>query len=311
MLILLENRKFEVLEDIYKITKDIDYNFIKPEQAFAVRANRVGSHNFTSMDVARVAGQAIIDAYMESRQKRLKVNLDEPDVIIRVDVIHDEVFVGVDTTGDNALHKRWYRVYHHPASLNASIAASLIRLAGWNENKVLLDPMAGGGTILIEAALMGRNIATGKNRDFAYFKIFGEILSEEHEKEIFMDLYGIEKYRKHVVGATRNARAAGVADTIKFLQGDATKLEGIEANTVVTNPPYGLRIGSKRIIEELYSGFLDSLQNVLSDDATVVIITSNDKILRKYAEVLGYVIEEEIGVKYGNLDTAVFKLYLQ
>ncbi len=263
------------------------------------------------MDVARVAGQAVIDTYLESRQKRLKVNLDEPDVIIRVDVIHDEIFIGIDTTGDDALHKRWYRVYKHPAPLNASIAASLIRLADWNENKVLLDPMAGGGTILIEAALMGRNIATGKNRDFAYFKIFGEVLPEEDEKEISMELYGIEKYRKHVVGAIRNARAAGVADTIKFLQDDATKLEGIEADTVVTNPPYGLRIGSKRIIEELYSGLLASLQNVLNDDGVAVIITSNDEILRKYAKTLGYIIEEEIGVKYGNLDTVVFKLHLQ
>jgi tRNA (guanine6-N2)-methyltransferase len=113
------------------------------------------------------------------------------------------------------------------------------------------------------------------------------------------------------VGAIRNARAAGVADTVKFLQGDATKLEGVEADIVVTNPPYGLRIGSKRIIEELYSGFLASLQNVLNDNGTAVIITSNDKILRKYAEALGYKIEEKIEVKYGNLDTAVFKLHLQ
>lgn len=306
---MLACEEFQRLEDIYRIVKNIEFDFIKPEQSFAIRANRVGEHEFTSIDIARVAGQAVIDSYMESKGIRLGVNLDEPDIIIRVDVIQNEIYVGLDTTGDDALHKRWYRVYQHPAPLNTAIASAMLKLAKWNENKVLFDPMCGGGTIPIEAALMGRNIPIGKKREFAYFKIFGKEFPEIEEKENHIEIYGMEKFLKHILGAIENAKEAGVNDTIKFFRGDATNINiDVGIDIVVTNPPYGLRIGSKRIIEDLYNGFLNSLRNVLNENATIVVITSEYEILKEKALLYGYKIQEEIKVRYGNLDTIIFKM---
>ena len=308
VLILIENTCIDELKDIYTCMKSLDYSFIKPYQSFAIRSLRVGKHDFTSIDISREAGQGVIDSYMLSKGHRLKVNLDNPDVIIRVDLIHDELFVGLDTTGDNALHKRWYRVYNHPAPLNTAIASSMIRLSGWKEEKVLLDPMCGGGTIPIEAAMKMRDIPPGKNRKFAYFNFMGKILPDYTEKEIFSPIYGFDRFRKHVNGAIENAKEAGVLDTIQFMKKDFLKVEDFEANFIITNPPYGLRIGKKRIIEELYTGLFERAVNVLKGDSILVLITPHKGLVEEIIAKLGFTTLDMIPVKYGNLDTTIFKL---
>lgn len=270
----------------------------------------MGEHNFTSIDIGKVAGQAVIDSYIESHGHRLKVNLDEPDVIIRVDVIQNEIFIGLDTTGDDALHKRWYRIYSHPAPLNASIAASMLKIAEWKKEETIFDPMTGSGTIPIEAALAGRNIATGKNREFAFFKIFDMELPPQKENKDIMEIYGMEKFRKHIEGAKENARAAGVDDTIHFFQGDATKFSDMEADVIITNPPYGLRIGSKRMIEKLYTGFLSKAKEILCDEGRIVAITASHREMMEAAKKNGFIIEEKIAVKYGDLDAVIFKMHI-
>lgn len=311
VMVLLRFEKFENLDDIYKIVKGIDFCFIKPDRSFAIRPSRVGEHDFTSLDVGRVAGQAVIDSYMESKGVRLKVNLDEPDIIIRVDVINDEVYVGLDTTGDYALHRRGYRIYDHPAPLNPVIASALVMLSGWGCDEILVDPMCGSGTILIESAMMCRNIPPQKFReDFQFTKIWGRdpldrIKSEIVENKVELDLVGIEKFRKHLIGARINSEKAGVLDTVDYVQGDATRLCLKRADVIVTNPPYGLRIARKGVIEELYEGFLRSARDIVD---RIVTITAEHRILKEKAEEVGYDILEERWVRYGGLNTKVFVL---
>jgi tRNA (guanine6-N2)-methyltransferase len=320
VMILLKFEEFEkiTLDDIYKSVYEIDWTeWIKKEQSFAIRPLRAGEHDFTSMDVGRIAGQAVIDTYKNAKGVRLKVNLDNPDVIIRVDVILNELIIGIDTTGDEGLHRRGYRVYNHPAHLNASIASSLIKLSNWKDNEVLLDPMCGSGTILIEGAMIKRNIPPGKFRDdFAFIKIFGrealnEIKSQIVENKKTLKLYGVEKFKKHIDGAVKNAENVGVADTIKFIEGDATELEKIglkEVDVVIANPPYGIRIGGKRMVRNLYNNFLNALKKITHDESRIIIITAEDKILRNASINNNYKIKEEFRVMYGGLDTVVFVL---
>jgi len=309
IMVLLAVERFESLDDIYRIVRGIDFSWIRPDQSFAIRPLRVGEHDFTSLDVGRVAGQAVIDGYMESRGVRLKVDLDEPDVIIRVDVIFDEVYVGIDTTGDEALHRRGYRVYDHPAPLNPAIASALVMLSGWKEDEVLIDPMCGSGTILIEAGMIGRNVPPQKLReDFAFTKVFGRELLEEVkgdfvERDVDLTLVGVERFRKHLKGGRMNSRKAGVY--VEFVQGDATRLCLREGDVAITNPPYGLRIARKGVIEDLYEGFLRELKGIVD---RVVVITAEMRVLKEKALELGYEIAEELWVKYGGLDTKVFVL---
>ncbi len=310
VMILLEVERFESLDDIYRIVRNLDLDWIKPDQSFAIRPLRVGEHDFTSLDVGRVVGQAVIDSYMEARGVRLRVNLDEPDVIIRVDVIFDEVYVGIDTTGDEALHRRGYRVYNHPAPLNPTIASAMVMLSKWRPEEILVDPMCGSATIPIEAGMIGKNLPPqAKRRDFQFVRIFGyDLLRKVIESMNFIDremtLVGVERFRRHLLGAKLNCREAGV--DVHLIQGDATEPCLKEADVIITNPPYGLRIARKGLVERLYEGFLKSAREMTE---RLAVITAEDRIFREKALKLDYVIEREIWVKYGGLDTRIFLLH--
>lgn len=315
VILLLRAVRFEKLEKkddldhVYRAIRDLDFSFLQ-ERSFAIRSMRIGSHEFTSMDVARVAGQAVIDSFLENYGKRLRVDLTNPDVIIRVDVVHKELLVGIDTTGDDALHKRWWRVYNHPAHLNSNIACAMIKIAEWSRNESLVDPMCGSGTIPIEAAMIGRDIPPGKNRDFAFLKIDWQedlnfIVSRWKESKERIEIYGIEKFRKHLEGARKNAENAGVADTVNFFLGDATKLEG-EYDCIIVNPPYGLRIAKKGVIKTLYEKFVEAAKRCMHDESRLVIITSEYELIKSVFEKTGLIISEERYVRYGGLATKLF-----
>ena len=315
VVLLLKESRVENLDEVYKEIRELDFSIIKPHQSFAVRSKRVGVHDFTSIDIARVAGQAVIDSYLASKAVRLRVNLDEPDVIVRVELIDSTLLVGIDTTGDEGLHKRGYRVYQHPAPLNATIAASMIRLSGWERNEVLVDPMCGSGTILVEAAMIARNVPPGKFRDeLAFTRIFGDELLEEvkdyRERDFTPTLVGIERFEKHIRGAKQILEFTGF-DFVRLVKGDATRLdELLEAEGVdvmVTNPPYGLRIGKKGIIHDLYSKFLCSASRVLREEGRIVMITPEKELVRNLARTTGYSVEER-PVAYGGIDAGIFVL---
>ena len=318
LFLLLHRGRFECLRDIYRVARGLDYTpVIGPEQSFAVRAERVGQHDFTSMDVAAEVGQAVIDSYMASRGVRLKVDLDEPDVEIYVFVRDDEFLIGLNTTGPS-LHKRGYRVYKHPAALRTSVAAAMLYLADWKGEGSLLDPMCGGGTIPIEGALMARRFPPGAFRGhaFSFLKLPMADVEEfarrreralaDASEELF-NITGIDKFRAVLLGAEKNASSAGVADTVRFLLGDATRLEEFvrEAPThVVVNPPYGVRM-RPRSLKRLYHGFLSSLSRV-SPGCRLVLITAAKKTFRRAAEAVGVEVLDEKPIRHGELWASIF-----
>lgn len=300
---LLARRKAKKLDDIYRIVRELDFSMIKPDWSFAIRPTRTGEHDFTSIDIARVSGQAVIDSYIAERGVRLKVNLEEPDVIIRCDLIDDDLTVGIDMTGDDGLHKRRYRIYQHPAPLNPAIAASLVYLSGWSSDFSLLDPFCGSGTILFEAGMIAKNTPICKYRkDFAFRKFF-DYLPEISEREVPLRLYGVEKFRKHIEGAKKIADYVGIHPM--FIQGAAERMNEYisEVDYIVTNPPYGMRVGKKGIIERIYSGFLGSASLVLRK--RMVAITSEMRIFEKYAAE-HFSTVKRYDVRYGDLMTGVY-----
>lgn len=319
LILLLEKSHFYTLNDIYNIAKNLDYTWcISKDQTFAVRTERIGKHNFTSIDVSSIVGKAIIDSYMSAKRIRLKVNLSNPDVEIFCRVRFNEFYIGVNTTGES-MHKRNYRVYNHPAALRTTIAASMILMSNWRRDKILMDPMCGGGTIPIEAALMARNMPPGifrRHYSFYKLKFMNDIpiktIINELQSNLNNNIYPIyagDISNKHIEGAKRNAKSADVLDTIKFMICDAMKLEeyGIAPDFVIVNPPYGLRLSRYEYVDKrLYPNFLKALKKVASG-GVLVIISNRYKRLSELFKELGYEILEEKFVMHGNLPGKIFK----
>ncbi len=319
VVLLLSSGRFENLNDLYEMARSVNYSeLIDSSQSFAVRAERHGEHNFTTLDIASRVGQAIIDSFMADRGCRLRVNLDNPDVEFLCLVRGDEFILGLNTTGES-LHKRHYRVYDHPAALKTTIASAMIKISGWKPREPLLDPMCGGGTIPIEAALMARGVPPGffRGDDFAFLKLRfldmgefedfkAECLSKvSHER---FQIYGFDKFRRYVDGAVRNARSAGVEDTISFAVRDAMKLRNFldfSPEHVITNPPYGIRMRSGRM-NIFYKSFLRSLRNVASG-STLTLITAAKRCFVEAAEAVGVKIIGRREVFHGDIQATIFK----
>ncbi len=313
--ILLYRGRVESLEDIYNVVYNLDWNFINENFSFAIRPLRVGEHNFTSIDIGRVAGEAVIKRYLKDKNVRLKVNLDEPDVIIRVELIFDELLIGLDTTGDIALDKRGWRVFNHPAHLNATIASALIYLSNWKDDEKLLDCMCGSGTIPIEGALIKRNIPPGvfrlKKYGYQFLKLYGdEILNKikVNQNNNIYNIVGIDKNKKYLLGARQNAlNAANILETITFKEGDAENLRE-DFDVLIVNPPYGIRMGRKGYIKKLYTNFLKSAKENMHGDSRIIVITAEIKFMEEAIYKNNLEIKERFRVKFGGLDTEVFYL---
>ncbi|HDO20347.1 MAG: THUMP domain-containing protein [archaeon GB-1867-097] len=274
------------LEDIYhnilKLNSLEDY--LNSKVTFAVRCERLGKHEYTSIDIARVAGKALQDSFPITR--RPKVNLDFPSIIFRVDVIGTSCFIGVCTTGDRSLHRRGYRIYDHPAALKSTLAAALIFLSEVSSNSLVVDPMCGGGTIPIECAFLN-----------PYLKRI---------------IQGFDISPKHIHGAKLNALAAGVHHKISFQVADAKKLDEIvncNIDRIICNLPYGIRVGRKSFLKKLYSDFLFSTLKVLSSDGKITLLTTQAKLMKNLLGEIGSLkLKCERIVGHGNLNPHIFLL---
>ncbi len=318
LMLVLGRGEARGLDEIYKLAKSIDYfEVLRLDQSFAVRTTRVGEHEYTSVDVSAVVGQAIVDSFVEAKGARPRVNLKNPDVEVGVYVRDDEVVIGVNTTGES-LHKRNYRVYDHPAALKTTLAAGMLMISGWR-GEGLLDPMCGGGTIVIEAALMARGFPPGFFRkDLAFTRLALhdpkahreelERALEGANREVY-EVYGFDVSPKHVAGARLNALSAGVHDTISFDVRDATKRDtyrGLDVRHVVVNPPYGIRQSRPKAVRELYAKLLRVLSDELSG-TTLTIIVGPWRAFEGALEGSDCDVLEVRDVRHGDLPAKVYK----
>ncbi len=173
--LLLGLGRASTLQDVRAFAQAVPFHaYLHPEQRFAVRAQRHGSHDFTSMDVAREVGSAVVERVQAHTGQRIRVDLETPDVEIMVELSNDWLLLLLNTSGP-PLHRRHHRAFQHFAPLLPTLAAALLRLSTFPRNvDLLLDPMAGGGTIPIEAALLVRNVAPGlllPERQLALFRL--------------------------------------------------------------------------------------------------------------------------------------------
>ncbi len=323
LFILLVRDRFNDLKDLRRLASSIDYTeFIDPKSSFAVRADRVGKHDFTSIDVKREVGAGIIESYKESTGIRLKVNLDNPDVEVYALVRDSEFVLGINTTG-TSLHRRGYRVYNHPAALKTTLAAALVILTEISDDEPFLDPMCGGGTIAIEAVHKVRKYPIILFRyDYAFRKlrIYDPIAESLVEEELLSNVrlsksptYCVDISDKHLEGARANALAGRVYDVMRFIRGDSTHSRTYElikgevgsVKHVALNPPYGMRFHNPRKIPMFYKEFLRVVSSELSG-ANVALITAAVKAMEWAVNEVGVKVVKRINVMHGGLPARIY-----
>ena len=181
-------------------------------------------------------------------------------VLFRID--RDHCTLSLDSSGEH-LHRRGYRTESLEAPLRETLAAALLRLSGWKKNESLVDPLCGSGTIPIEAALFASGVAPGLRRSFAFLDwptadpaLWQRLLGEAAERVRSPDrpIRGSDIDAEAVWIARRNAERAGVSDIVEFERKDMDELPPQEGSgLLLTNPPYGKRIGERRRLRTLYA----------------------------------------------------------
>lgn len=251
-------------EELYDNTRKIDWSsFIPFGSEFPVaKASSIKSKLFSTPDIQSIVKKAVVDSLREKYLEKGRLKEDKEKYPIFVFIHKDKVVLSIDTTGV-ALHKRGYREKSNKAPIRETLAAGLVYLTPWKKNRTLVDPMCGSGTILIEAAMIGLNMAPGLNREFISEKwrtidkkIWWDLRREAFEKlEDNKDfkLRGYDIDEESIKIAKENAEIAGVQDYIDFEVADVRYFKSNEDyGIIITNPPYGERLEDDEVVKVLY-----------------------------------------------------------
>lgn len=267
-------------DEVYDICRAIDWkDYMDVNTSFSVDAV-VNSEDFRhSKFVAYKVKDAIADSFRDSEGKRPNVSVANPDIMFHIHISNEDCSLSLDSSGES-LHRRGYRQDTLEAPLNEVLAAGMLLIAKWNGQCDFIDPMCGSGTIPIEAALIARNMAPGLFRSrYAFEKwtdfdknLFETIYNDDSDERPFEGtISGFDKDPKAILAARRNAKAAGLADSIHFEVRDIRNFEPVKSKTLmVTNPPYGERL-KEGDIPELYATLGERLKHAFSGSEAWVI----------------------------------------
>jgi len=249
-------------DELFEKTKALPWPDLLPENAsFPVDGKSVQSTLFSISDCQALVKKAVV----ESMKKRCGIEWfkeDGPLYRIEISMLKDIATLTIDTSGAG-LHKRGYRVAGSEAPLKETLAAALVLIARWQPDIALIDPLCGSGTIPIEAALIGQNIAPGMNRTFVSEQWpniprehWREARKETHDRADYnreLDLAGTDINSDLIEIARKNAVEAGVDELIHFQAKPLAELSSRKKyGKVICNPPYGERLSSLKEVEDLY-----------------------------------------------------------
>lgn len=249
-------------DDLFEQTKAIPWErFLPVDAEFPVAGKSVKSTLYSVPDCQAIVKKAIVER-LKIAYKRIGF-FDEsgPLFKLEVSILKDKVTLTIDSSG-TGLHKRGYRLAQGDAPLKETLAAALVKVSRWNPNRPFVDPFCGSGTIAIEAAMIGQNIAPGYNREFLSEEwpwinknIWDQVREEAEDLAKYdqpLDISGFDYDPRMIKVAQENAAGAGFMDLIKFQTCDVRDLtlEGLNG-VMVGNPPYGERLGEVEDAEEI------------------------------------------------------------
>lgn len=281
-------------DELFEGVKKIDWAAYLPYDAVfnVVKASSVSSKLFSPSDIQRIVKKAIVEKLKQSYPVGRFPETGD-NYPLRISILKDKVSVYLDTSGVS-LHKRGYRRLGAKAPISETLAAAMIMLSVWNKDRLLIDPFCGSGTIPIEAAMLAMKMAPGMNRSFTAESFVNLIpkkswMNAREEardavtSDISLDIQGFDIDSEAIAAAMQNARMAGVDKHIHLQQRALKDLSSKKRyGVIITNPPYGERLGESGEIIQLYKEMKKSFDGL--KDFSRYIITSfenADKYLGK------------------------------
>lgn len=279
-------------DQLYRRTRELPWEkWIPVNGKMLVKGKAQKSQLMSVSDCQSIVKKAIVDRMKEHHDVDWFEESGAP-FTIQVSLLNDRATLTMDTSGAG-LHKRGYRQTAGEAPMKETLAAALVLLSVWKADRVLLDPFCGSGTIPIEAAMIARNIAPGLGRSFAAeeWPILDASVWKEAKKKAYeainydteLKIYASDKDPRMIEIAKENAIDAGVDDCIKF---KVRAFDGVGIpdpyGVIITNPPYGERLGEKQEVENLYRQMGLAFQKLTT--WSKYIITAEERFERLYGQ---------------------------
>lgn len=279
-------------EELFERTKALPWGEILPKNAaFPVIGKSVKSKLYSVPDCQAIVKKAIV----ESLKAKYNVSwFEENGATYRIEVaLHKDIAtLSIDTSGAG-LHKRGYRYLHNNAPLKETLAAAMLMLTNWTHDKPFIDPFCGSGTIPIEAALIGLNIAPGMNRTFAsqQWDLIPQSDWQRAQEEAIdlaksdrkLEILGTDIDHKMIELSKINAKQARILDAVTFKQMQVKDFHPKQdGGYIVCNPPFGERIGEREQVEQLYKDMGKTFRK--NPSWSVYVLTSNERFEKLYGK---------------------------
>ncbi len=285
--------KVKTFDELFEKTKALNWGDFLPENAeFPVIGKSVKSTLASVPDCQAIVKKAVVEKLKTHYKKTGWFSEDGPLYRIEVALLKDIATITLDASG-SGLHKRGFRIDQGGAPIKETLAAALVLLTRWTPDRPFVDPFCGSGTIPIEAALIGQNIAPGFNREFASEKwdwigkdkwdIARQEVEDKAKYDQPLDIQGSDIDHRMVQIAEANAEEAGLRELITFKQmqvRDFTTTK--EYGVIVGNPPYGERLGEKNAVEQMYKEMGQAFAPL--DTWSIYMLTSNENFEQFYGK---------------------------
>jgi len=303
-------------DTLYQKAKQIEWeDFFAKGNTFAVSGNVSDSAISHSKFAALRLKDAVADYFKEKTGQRPDVSVRYPDILLNLHIRHDKAVISLDTSA-GALHRRGYREETVSAPMQETVAAAIIRFSEWDGSVSLYDPLCGSGTLLCEALMWYSHIPAGVFRNqfgFEFLPDFDSAVWKQIKKEA--DGHIRELPKGLIAGSDVSAEAVRAARTnlmglhygnnVSVERADFRKLSALEGHVIVTNPPYGIRMGGDENLDMFYKNIGDFLKQKCKNSTAFVYFGE-----RKYIKKIGLKASWKKPIKAGGLDGRLVKYEL-
>ncbi len=303
-------------DQLYKKSGQINWLDIIPiKNSFAVFCNVSNSKITNSHYASLRLKDSIVDSFRDKTGGRPDIDVRDPDIWLNLHIRNNRATISLDTSG-GSLHRRGYRKETVKAPMKETVAAAIIRYSEWDGTVPLYDPMCGSGTLLSEALMYHCKIPSGIFRDH-----FGFNFLPDYDKSLWMNvkaeldrqirilpagyISGSDLSIKSIMTTKLNLRNIQSGKKIKLEASDFRKSAGLQNGIIVTNPPYGIRTGTRQKLDLLYKSLGDFLKQKCKGSTAYIYFGE-----RGFIKKIGLKAKWKKPLKTGGLDGRLVKYEL-